>query len=402
MYLSVLANPPSIIFGIITYIVCGLVVTGLARITKTEFPNTKNRLHNIDGLRGLLATGVFIHHFVITYYLHATGEWTAPPTRFYALLGSTCVALFFMITGFLFTQKLAAKDGRINWLSLYISRIFRLVPLYWFAVAVVIAIVFIVGGIELNVPLKSLAKQILYWLTFSEYPNINKFNLTYRIVAGVLWTLKYEWLFYLSLPILAIFIIINKKIPVALWILAGIILWFHFRPYYSETLFVSTNYLIYFLCGGLGASLARNEKLVPFARHYLTSIIAIVSLALAFILFEAEYTFGQAIFLTIFFIPVAMGNSMFGILTTRMLGLLGEISYSVYILHGILLYVAFTLLFPNIMNPGTSLLVFYLLMEISGIALIIITWITYSLIEKPFIDLGIKFSNLIFKRNEAS
>ena len=54
------------------------------------------------------------------------------------------------------------------------------------------------------------------------------------------------------------------------------------------------------------------------------------------------------------------------------------------------------------MNPGTSLLVFYLLMEISGIALIIITWITYSLIERPFIDLGIKFSNLIFKRNEAS
>lgn len=397
MDLTVLSNPPSILAAIITYIVCGLAIKGLAALTKTPLDNSKNRLLNIDGLRGLLATGVFLHHYVLTFYYHATGQWGNPPSRFYSLLGSTSVALFFMITGFLFWQKLVVKEGRVNWLSLYISRIFRLVPLYWFAVALVVGIVFIVGGFGLNVPLRNLIRQILYWLSFNEYPDINKYKSTYGIVAGVLWTLKYEWLFYLSLPILAIFIIVHKKLPVMLWILAGLTLWFTFNPYYSLELKISTQYMVYFLVGAIGASLARLERLVPFARHPLASIIAGIALALAFILFKREYALGQVIYLAIFFIPIAMGNTMFRILTTRMLVLLGEISYSVYVLHGILLYVAFTLIFPAVMNPQTNIFQFYLWMELSAAALVIITWATYTLIEKPFINLGRKFSGLFSK-----
>jgi peptidoglycan/LPS O-acetylase OafA/YrhL len=46
--------------------------------------------------------------------------------------------MFFMITGYLFYSQLLKQKGRPNWKKLYIGRIFRIIPLYWFAVALVV------------------------------------------------------------------------------------------------------------------------------------------------------------------------------------------------------------------------------------------------------------------------
>jgi peptidoglycan/LPS O-acetylase OafA/YrhL len=61
-----------------------------------------DRYASLDGLRGYCAFFVFLHHASIWYsYLH-TNSWAAPPSHFYNHLGQSGVAIFFMITGFLF------------------------------------------------------------------------------------------------------------------------------------------------------------------------------------------------------------------------------------------------------------------------------------------------------------
>lgn len=73
-------------------------------------PNPRgDRLSNLDGLRGFLAFGVFFHHSAIYHQYFQDGQWVLPPSCFYTLIGPACVALFFMITGYLFW---GANDSR--------------------------------------------------------------------------------------------------------------------------------------------------------------------------------------------------------------------------------------------------------------------------------------------------
>ncbi|UYM62238.1 acyltransferase [Pseudomonas aeruginosa] len=69
-----------------------------------------SRFVTIDGLRGYLAFFVFLHHSSIWYYYLKDGLWQLPPSRLYAHFGQTSVALFFMVTGFLFAHKLRHAD----------------------------------------------------------------------------------------------------------------------------------------------------------------------------------------------------------------------------------------------------------------------------------------------------
>lgn len=161
----------------------------------------------IDGLRGYLAFGVFLHHAVVWYFYVRTGAWGLPPPSIYRELASTCVSLFFMITAYLFIGKLL--DGRrrpVDWLQLYVSRLLRLTPLYLLAMCGLFAAVGTLSGWTLRVPIGALLEQAGHWAAFSmiKAPDVNGVPSTSLLMAGVTWSLAYEWLFYLSLPLLAV------------------------------------------------------------------------------------------------------------------------------------------------------------------------------------------------------
>lgn len=69
-------------------------------------PPEQGRFASIDGLRGYLAFFVFLHHSAIWYFCLRTGQWKVPPSNLYTHFGQSSVAMFFMITGFLFSLKL--------------------------------------------------------------------------------------------------------------------------------------------------------------------------------------------------------------------------------------------------------------------------------------------------------
>jgi peptidoglycan/LPS O-acetylase OafA/YrhL len=188
-----------------TYFALVAVVLGLLCLPVFRFvdaaPAVRARFLALDGLRGFAAIGVFAFHVVLTHRYVTTGVWEPPVSGFYALLGPLSVSLFFMITGFLFWTKLLSAGEHVKWRELYVGRLFRIAPMYLFAVAAMLAIVLAKTGFELHEPLRDVVASAMQWLALgivNLQPDVNGYPARH-VIAGVTWTISYEWAFYASL-----------------------------------------------------------------------------------------------------------------------------------------------------------------------------------------------------------
>jgi peptidoglycan/LPS O-acetylase OafA/YrhL len=346
------------------------------------------RLGCIDGLRGYLALGVFLHHFFVTHVYKLTGEWVTPSDRFFRNCGDAGVSLFFMITGFLFLNRLL--DGRrMEWKRFFIARVFRLYPLYLACAAAVFVIVFTVGGPGLREPPFALAKKIAGWVLFLA-PDINRFPDTFTIIAGVTWTLRYEWLFYLALPLVAW--TLRGRAKILLVVLAALTLFFYARP--ARIPFIgSTEYFVLFWAGGLTAHAHRFEALKRILRKPLFSGIAVAALLAVLFGFDNVLDVAPLLLMTVFFVPVALGNSLGGLLERRASILLGDVSYGIYLLHGFVLFLAFSVFAPRALQSADSPAALWLWMPALGIIVVLLAWLAHRFIERPGIALGKRFPN---------
>jgi peptidoglycan/LPS O-acetylase OafA/YrhL len=167
-------------------------------------------------LRGFLGIGVFIHHTVITwFYLHGHG-WTLPPSRLVVHLGQTSVALFFMITAFLFWSRVLSRGSGLNWAEFFISRLCRLYPAYLVMLALLVAVAWGFASQQQQAN-GNFWPSLASWLVFTMFGTLNLNGLpdTGEAVAWVTWSLPYEWLFYLSLPCLAWVLRLSNRLHVA-------------------------------------------------------------------------------------------------------------------------------------------------------------------------------------------
>lgn len=297
-------------------------------------PVVTGRFTTIDGLRGYLAFGVFISHGAIWYRFLRSGTWDVPPSNLYVNLGQASVVLFFMITGFLFWSKLLrARSEPIDWSRLYVSRILRLLPLYAFAVALLAFTVGILTNFQLRESPYSLFKNVLDWGGFSigGIPDINRLRPTCIIIGKVTWTLPYEWLFYCTLPITASLIgVATRRRFIVLGL--GLVGWlaYEIRP---ELVHLGA------FCGGIAAAyLIRLNWIQILSRRVSCSIVAGVSFVATINLFPSAYHFLPLILLFIAFVIIAGGNTLFGILALPASRFLGQLTYSVYLLHSIILF----------------------------------------------------------------
>jgi peptidoglycan/LPS O-acetylase OafA/YrhL len=93
---------------------------------------------------------------------------------------------------------------------------------------------------------------------------------------------------------------------------------------------------------GIGAAyFVRREDI----RNYLSgkrgSIIALTILFAVVVIFHTTFHWFSIILLAIVFFIISCGNTLFGILSNNLSRILGEISYSMYLLHGITLFITF-------------------------------------------------------------
>jgi peptidoglycan/LPS O-acetylase OafA/YrhL len=346
---------------------------------RTGGPPEQGRFASLDGLRGYLAFFVFLHHSAIWYFYLRTGQWKVPPSNLYTHFGQSSVAMFFMITGFLFWSKLI--DGRekpIDWTRLFISRVLRLAPLYFVVLMLLVIVIAWLSNFTLIDPPTILLKGLVRWASFTVLgnPDLNGVQGTPRILAYAIWSLPYEWLFYLSLPLFALpFRMPSPRLYVVLgaMVIVGAILSGKPKPEIISS----------FAGGIVAAFLVRSRFLRSIAVLKVSALVAVACVVIGVSCCHSAHNFKVLVLLSVAFAIIACGNSLFGLLTHAVSRTLGEISYSIYLLHGIVLFVAFNFIIDPIHAASLSPLQHWSVICICSPVLVFLGFTAFRLIEAP-------------------
>ena len=337
----------------------------------------------IDGLRGYLAFFVFLHHSYIWSHYLKTNKWEEPESNLFNQFGQTSVTLFFIITAFLFITKLIDKKKiDFDWNKYIIARFFRMFPMYFFSVCLVLIIVAVETNFELRESFTTVIKNSLSWIFFSidGSVNVNSLENTFQINSGVAWSLPYELMFYFLLPIFAIFF----KIKVNYKVVLSFILVFLIILYINQS---SLKKFIPFLGGIFSALLLKNINCNILKQTKFT-FIALFLLVLSVLYFNNGRAIVPIIISTFLFIIIASGNSFFGVLSTAFSRKFGQITYSIYLIHGIVLFIIFRYIIGYEEASKLSELKYWGIIAITVFPVIILSQITYKLIELPLMNIN--------------
>jgi peptidoglycan/LPS O-acetylase OafA/YrhL len=354
-----------------------------------ESPGKVGRFTSIDGLRGYLALCVFLHHACVWYFYLKAGQWVLPPSRLYTHLGESSVALFFMITGFLFFSKiLKSRLHDLQWDQLYLSRLMRLGPLY----LVVVLLLFVVVGAQthwrLNEPVPLLIKHAMEWVVFTIAggPDVNGVRDTSIIVAQVTWSLVYEWMFYLSLPLLAVGL--GSRVPLLYLVLSasGMVGFLLLRV---DSLEVAT-----FAGGIVAAWLVTMEPVRRLASRRAAALVPLGCLGLLVGFFPTSRGPTQIVLISLAFVVIACGNDLFGLLSQPASRVLGDMAYSLYLIHGLLLFLVFNIPFGRPFVSALSPLQHWILIAGVTPVLVGLCHLTWRYIERP----GMGLTEIILPR----
>lgn len=340
-----------------------------------------NRLYNLDYLRGLAAFGIMIYH----YLSWTLGKFSSD--TFMGRLGIYGVSIFYVLSGltlyYVYYDKM--KPSKDDILSFFKKRIFRIFPLLWLVTIVSIILSRTMPDFtDLFLNLSGLFGFIKWDKYFS---------------AGV-WSIGNELVFYIFLPFFILFI---KKFKPLMMLLAiailGLYLYFAFVKL-NPNLTLSEqwkdyvnplNQVFLFLSGFLIGFFLHNIKI--------KNSIIISFLLFGIVLFTFYPTTGDTINIVTGINRLVFTSCCFIIcicfykLTFKFpefihkpLTLLGEASYSVYLLHPIV----WTL--TGIASGVFRRHIFYIpesvSLIISVVLTLIISYYVYQYFEKYFMKLG--------------
>jgi len=340
-------TPLNPLFAVLVFLI-GFLVAYLINL-KYQLKSPSHRYETLDGLRGFLAISVFIHHTSVWYGYLQTGSWMEPNSNLFNHLGQSSVSLFFMISSFLFISKLLIVGVLSDW-TLKVSNL-------------------------------EFLKNLFRWagLGVLGQPDLNGVGNTAIINSFVNWSLLYEWFLYFSLPLISLFIL--KKKPSIFYLVISV-LFILFAWQFRNLLF---EHLLSLIGGAVAAILNKNPPKKINLNHFLFSLLTIGSLVMV-VQFSTSGHLISKLLLILAFTLIAMGNDLFGLLKNSSLKFMGEISYSTYLLHGILLFgiihFGYGIEATKILSPFN-----YCLMMLAITPVLVgLSFLTYIFIEKPFIN----------------
>ncbi|WP_158622969.1 acyltransferase family protein [Aquabacterium soli] len=353
------------IFGIGVFL--AWVLTFLERVNADN-----SHIPALDGLRGCCAFFVFIHHALFWRSYHSSGIWAIPESSFFVFLGKGSVIIFFMITGFLFFGKILRQPG-LDWLNLYIGRFFRIFPLY-IALILSVLVVLTLLGRGGWVGIRETLIPVLKWVLMLGAPDINGLKDTKLLTAGVTWTLTREWMFYFCLPALAL-LVWRQRSPVNLFTIFGI----------AFTLVLATRssfdyYWGSFLIGMFFAWLRHKFGLMSWVNSRPAKWSVAMLPVILIVSFPNPYNGFAILGLGLFFGLIVMGARI-AFLESAPMRLLGDLSYGIYLFHGIILFV----LFGGLLKASTKPLENFHWLFIGCLVpiLVIICYILHVYVELP-------------------
>ena len=348
-----------------------------------EAPAAGSRVASLDLLRGLMALAVAFYHFTVFIPVFQTGRFMAYTA---AKAGNYGVQGFFIISGFCFFYLYTGDSfrGRGLW-AFHVKRFLRIAPLYY--VAVLANLILGLGMAHYATPRLVVENATLTFGLFQ--PN-------HSLVLGG-WSIGIEYVFYLAFPLLAW--AAGKFRPfLGLSALALLALSMHYTlyvvPYASRAgdmnfhAYVEVgNHAFLFFLGGLVAQ-ARQRwswRLTGLSFGLLTGAL-VLGFVLRYRNFYDHFTVLQG------FPRYYLAAICFGLVAVfafrdlppspfRRAGVfLGDISYSVYLLHPFA-QEALTHLAPKALPPSVAFVL--------GLGLTLgLAAVTHRWLERPAMDLG--------------
>lgn len=169
-----------------------MVITATASTSDTEDTGQRfnpRHLGSVDALRGLAAIYVACFHVTMVPSPHlAMPDWARP----FIVSGSAGVAMFFVVSAFtLSISWFSRKDGSHQVRNFYLRRLFRIVPLFYFLLAVTLLRDWFSWHAIHSVKEILLSASMLFNLVPGHSLGI----------VGASWTIGVEILFYLMFPL---------------------------------------------------------------------------------------------------------------------------------------------------------------------------------------------------------
>jgi peptidoglycan/LPS O-acetylase OafA/YrhL len=351
-----------------------------------------NRIREFEALRGLLAVWVVLGHVVpySGYTPKSLGVLS------FAATPGLAVDVFIILSGFVIFDLIDTKHE--SYVPFIVRRFFRIFPLY--IVALIIGTLFsartlawtqalpwktpfVAGQVSINqatityLPLQFFAHLTALQgllpdklLPFSEYA-----------VVGQAWSISVEWQFYLVAPLLYFAL---KKNAVVLAVILMAIIAMNSRHWLSEGFAI--NQAQYFLTG---ISCYFIYKRCPRVSGHYVIIGGMVATALAFWFTLRPISLGiwAVFFASALHSKFGSSNPVSGIAATRWPQLLGKISYSIYLLH-IFVFMLISAALLKYFPATRQAMHFSVALSLTLGCSILLSWVTFTFIEKPGMDLG--------------
>lgn len=348
------------------------------------------RFDFLDALRGIAAVLVVIEHIDQQLRWHPVTYFTSHLVQ----LGQLGVTIFFFVSGFIIPVSIE-RHGNLK--SFWVARVFRLYPLYWFSLATIF-ILWLNGlaGVDKGI-------RAHPWPAF-----LANFTMASRIfrqpyAIGIYWTLIFELAFYLACSALFAVGWLKHTNRIALVLMAAVVAKTygpvlyggHASPSALPFVAMFTGTVLYRVFSG---AMTRRQAAPVLIAAAVTAVVA--SAPLIGKLHRARNFGGDAFtpmvasFL-IAMVVVLVGMALRGRSVPWVLTHLGLVSYSIYIVHPLLLgqrqpthpvhfipkpgNQLWWITLPD--NKALATLIFVLVV-------IAVSTVTYKLIEAPAINAG--------------
>ncbi|MFZ4798844.1 MAG: acyltransferase family protein [Bacteroidia bacterium] len=353
--------------------------------------NNQIYLPGLNGLRAIAAITVLISHL----FFETFGNWGIKGIDLPIFTDG--VTLFFVISGFLITYLLLHEIKNTNTINIpkfYIRRILRIWPIYYLYILIVIAVLWWLGQVS-----DILNDRLFYYIFFTA-------NIPFLSAIGIslivhYWSIGVEEQFYLFWPWLIK--ISMKKITIAAF--SVLIAWVLLK-YGSYILFTNKSIVYKFfnvtrfhcmMIGAIGAIgyYNKNKVFMRFFTNIWSQVISwviFICLGLFFKYIPALLTAESIAILSLFLIMSQIeGKPKFINLENKFFDFIGKISYGIYVIHPILIFLLSALwLKLNIQLPNWAQ--YILICTLVPSITIFVAWVSYQNYEKPFLKLKNKFA----------
>ena len=335
------------------------------------------RFYLLDIARGVAAIAVAIFHYKLFYAYNLSSENFVPENQpFYDYIkliyehGWIAVQFFFLLSGFIFFKLYLKriKEKNLSFYNFLILRISRLYPLHFITLIIVLIIYLVLKGNNFTNPIQADLEHFIYNLFL-----IHEWGLkSYASFNEPSWSISVELLMYI------IFFYLALKTNIIFYSFLIILI--------SSILFFKFKFLGYggycFFIGGLSYILIENLKIDQKNKILILSLMIFFSGTLSFYFIDNS-KLNKIIILTIFFPSLI---NLFYLINNysprfgKKLSLIGDISYSIYLVHfPLILVILIILSILDLKINFNSMTVFctYLIFTF------LISFFSYKLIEIP-------------------